>query len=209
MAVTSIRKAGTVAVRPAEPEDAAAIAAIHVTAWHEAYAGLLPDEMIAALTVEVRQAWWAQVLSKPAPGPHEAVYLVEVEGRLAGFGVGNAQRSDTLAAGFDGEIRGPYVVRAAQRRGAGRALVAATAAGLEQVGHRAVGAWVLRTNVPGRRFLEGLGGTLINGPEAVRGHGRLTEVAYGWHDVARLVAAAAPAPRDGDGRGAPPPPRTG
>jgi hypothetical protein len=43
-----IPKAGAVTVRRAGPEDAPAI---HVTAWHETYTGLLPDTMISAHTV--------------------------------------------------------------------------------------------------------------------------------------------------------------
>jgi GNAT superfamily N-acetyltransferase len=187
------KKQSTLVVRRAGPEDAAAIAAVHVTAWQEAYGGLLPPEMIDALTVEVRQAWWAQVLSSPQPGADEAAYLAELDATPVGFGLGNAQRAGALAAaGFDGEFRGPYVVRAAQGRGGGRALVAAMAAGLQQAGYRAIGAWVLRTNAPGRRFVESLGGTLLDGPEAVRGHGRFTEVAYGWRDLASLVTACDP-----------------
>ena len=138
MATIRIPKSRAVVVRPVRPEDAAALATIHVTTWHEAYGGLLPPEMIAALTVEVRQAWWAQVLSSPEPGPGAAVYLAATGGKPVGFGVGHAQRAETLkAAGFDGEIRDLYVLRAAQGRGAGRALVAATAAGLRQAGYRA------------------------------------------------------------------------
>ncbi|MGH1570721.1 GNAT family N-acetyltransferase [Methylobacterium sp. P31] len=118
MGVPEIPKAAAVTVRRARPEDAAAITAIHVTAWHETYTGLLPPEMIAALTLEVRLAWWAQILSSPAPSPGGATYLAEVGGEAVGFGACNAQRSDALAAaGFGGEISGLYVLRIAQGRG--------------------------------------------------------------------------------------------
>ncbi|MEL6061897.1 MULTISPECIES: GNAT family N-acetyltransferase [unclassified Methylobacterium] len=196
MAVTKRAKTTALVVRRAGPEDAAAIASVHVTAWHEAYGGLLPAEMIDALTVEVRQAWWAQVLSRPQPDADETVYLAEMDGKPVGFGLGNAQRAGALAAlGFDGEIRGLYVLCAAQGRGAGRSLVAAMARGLQQAGYQAAGAWVLRTNAPGRRFAESLGGTPLDGPEAVRGHGRFTEIAYGWRDLASLAAACDPGSR--------------
>src|ERR1700760_3993479 len=186
MAASRIRKARAVTVRRARPEDAPAIAAIHVTAWHETYTGLLPAEMISALTVEVRLAWWARLLSAPAATPGGAAYLAEVAGAGVGFGTCNAQRADDLAAaGFDGEISGLYVLRAAQGRGVGRALMAAMAAKLRKAGHGAAGAWVLQTNAPACRFYESLGGTVIDG--AVRGHGRLVEIAYGWGDLTPLA----------------------
>ncbi|WP_267426503.1 GNAT family N-acetyltransferase [Methylobacterium sp. GC_Met_2] len=196
MAVIRIATTRALVVRRAGPDDAAAIAALHVTAWHEAYGGLLPPEMIDALTVEVRQAWWAQVLSSPQPDADEVAFLAELDGKPVGFSLRNAQRAgDLAAAGFDGEFRGPYVVRAAQGRGIGRALAAAMAASLQQAGYRAIGAWVLRTNAPGRRFVEGFGGTLLDRPEAVRGRGRFTEVAYGWRDLPSLARSCDPASR--------------
>jgi len=51
-----------VTIRPAGLDDAPAIAAIHVAAWQETYAGLLPPEMIAAQTVERRLAAWTRIL---------------------------------------------------------------------------------------------------------------------------------------------------
>lgn len=100
MAAPEIPQAAAVTVRPARPEDAAAIAAIHVTAWHEAYSGLLPPEMIAALTVEVRQAWWAQVLSSPEPGTDETVYLaIRGHGRLTEVAYGWRDLAPLAAAG--------------------------------------------------------------------------------------------------------------
>ena len=149
--------------------------------------------MIAVLTVEVRRAWWVQLLSNP-PGTPGATYLAEVGGEAVGFGTGNGPRSDVPAgAGFDGEISSFYVLRAAQGCGVGQALTARTAARLQRTGYHAAGIWVLRMNAPGRRFIEGRGGTLIEGPKAVRGHGRFSEVAYGWRDLASLARSCDPA----------------
>ncbi len=109
--------------------------------------------MIAVLTVEVRRAWWVQLLSNP-PGTPGATYLAEV---------------------------------------GGRALTARTAARLQRTGYHAAGIRVLRMNAPGRRFIESRGGTPIEGPKAVRGHGRFSEVAYGWRDLASLARSCDPA----------------
>lgn len=200
-----IPKGPAVTVRRAGPEDASAIAAIHVTAWHETYTGLLPDTMISALTVEVRQAWWAQLLSNPPATRGGAAYLAALDGTPVGFGTCNAQRSDVLAAaGFDGEISSLYVLRAAQGRGAGRALMARMATRLLRAEYRTAGLWVLRENASGRRFYEGCGGTLLDGDAGLRVQGRFTEVAYGWRDLAPLTVLA---PDLGSGPGAPRPAR--
>ena len=178
-------------VRRARPEDAAAIAAIHVEAWHETYTGLLPPEMIAALTVEVRQAWWARLLSSPPETRGGAAYLAALGETPVGFGTCNGQRADVLAeAGFDGEISSLYVLRAAQGRGVGRALAAQMATRLLRAEYRAAGLWVLRDNVIGRRFFARCGGTLLDGETGIRVQGRFTEVAYGWRDLATLAALA-------------------
>ncbi|MCJ2059612.1 GNAT family N-acetyltransferase [Methylobacterium sp. J-048] len=174
-----------VTVRPAGLEDAPAIAAIHVAAWQETYAGLLPAAMIAALTVETWLAIWARILGDPASGT--AVEVAEGPAGLVGFGSCGAQRSaDLAAAGFDGEVSAIYVLRAAQRRGTGAALMAALAAHLLQSGHRAASLWVLRENAMARRFYERLGGVVVGKREEAREHDMLVEVAYGWRDLAAL-----------------------
>ena len=191
MAATRSPKAGAVTVRRARPEDAPAIAAIHVEAWHETYTGLLPPEMISALTVEVRQAWWAQLLSRPPETRGGAAYLAAFDGAPVGFGTCNAQRAEVLAeAGFDGEISSLYVLRAAQGRGVARALMARMATRLQRAEYRAAGLWVLRENVVARRFFARCGGTLLDGQTGIRVQGRFTEVAYGWRDLATLAALA-------------------
>ena len=51
-------------IRHAEPEDARAVAEIHVEAWQVAYADIFPEEFLKSLTVASRQAFWAQFLKK-------------------------------------------------------------------------------------------------------------------------------------------------
>ena len=68
-----------------------------------------------------------------------------------------------------------YVLRKAQRQGAGSRLMAAMARALFERGHRGDSLWVVEQNAPARQFYERLGGILI----AKRRDG-LAEVAYGW-----------------------------
>jgi hypothetical protein len=42
------------------PDDAEAIARVHVDSWRTTYQGILPDEVLAGLSVERRRAFWAK-----------------------------------------------------------------------------------------------------------------------------------------------------
>ena len=69
--------------RRAEPEDAAEIALIHVSSWHSAYRGLLPEELLAGLSIDVRRSGWAQILN--AQDPQAMTIVVEQDGQMVGF----------------------------------------------------------------------------------------------------------------------------
>jgi hypothetical protein len=51
-------------VRRAEPQDAPAVARVHVASWRQAYRGLLPQEYLDSLSIEARTTTWA----KPSVG---------------------------------------------------------------------------------------------------------------------------------------------
>jgi hypothetical protein len=48
--------------RQAEPSDAAALGALHVSTWREAYAGILPDYVLNGLSADARAAMWSEIL---------------------------------------------------------------------------------------------------------------------------------------------------
>lgn len=70
-------------VRLARPQDAAAIADVHVRAWRETYPGLLSDELLANLSVPAHERMWAAILGgTDASG----AYVAERDdGTLVGF----------------------------------------------------------------------------------------------------------------------------
>jgi ribosomal protein S18 acetylase RimI-like enzyme len=175
-------------IREATEGDALAIAEVHVAAWREAYAALVPKEMIAALSIEERSARWRQMLT--AAHPRAAAFLATEGDVPVGFSSCGPQRSSDLASlGFKGEITAVYVLRRAQRRGMGASLMRAAARRLASDGHDGAALWVLRDNMPARRFYEALGGTLVSAREDRRGEHVLHEVAYGWRDLNPLLAA--------------------
>ncbi|WP_094542339.1 hypothetical protein [Brucella grignonensis] len=58
-------------------DDADKLGAVHVASWRETYAGILPDDMLAGLSIEMRSAMWAKILSDPSAFAETAVYVVE------------------------------------------------------------------------------------------------------------------------------------
>ena len=184
---------GYASIRHAQVEDAEAIAAVHVAAWQESYADLMPAEMLASLSVEVRADRWRRILGKPDPAIATAAFIACVPGGSAvGFGSCGLQRSAELArAGFGGEFQALYVLRAAQRRGIGRALMGAMARDLAGRSIQGSALWVLGGNQPALKFYAVLGGTVAAHREDRRGEGAvLAEIAYGWASVTPLATAA-------------------
>lgn len=75
-------------IRPARPEDALAIGHVHVDSWRTTYRGLLPDSVLASLSVEQRAATWRQAID--AALKDESRSFVQVADDLANGIVGFA-----------------------------------------------------------------------------------------------------------------------
>lgn len=190
-----------VAIRRARPGDAAAIAAVHVEAWHEAYTGLMPARMLSAFSVAERTRRWHRILTAPDPSLESAVFVaVAREPGIVGFGsCGRQPVADLVAGGFAGEFSALYLLPACQRQGVGRRLMALMAQDLLAREVRGSALWVLRDNEPARRFYEALGAKIVGrriesvhehfGTRAGAQDDELHEVAYGWLDLSLLAAS--------------------
>ncbi len=178
-------------VRPAIVDDAQAIAEIHVQAWRETYAGLLPKSLLDGLSVERRAAWWGGLLDGTNnPGGTMAFIAVDARDDAVGFSSFGRQRDAELgAAGFDGEFEAIYLLDRSKRRGIGRRLIATMAVAMLTRGYRGAALWVLRENDPARRFYEALGAAIVGEREERRsGDVVMQEIAYGWPDLSSLSA---------------------
>jgi GNAT superfamily N-acetyltransferase len=133
-------------VRPARPEDAAAIAAVHVRTWQAAYDHVFGADRLAVLDEQLprRIERWERLLRE-----EEGVWVAEEDGRIVGFvGVG-ASRDE---AG-EGELYSIYVLPEAWGGGAGTALMAVAREQL-LAAYPASILWVLDDNPRARRFYE-------------------------------------------------------
>jgi ribosomal protein S18 acetylase RimI-like enzyme len=174
-------------IRIATLDDAPALGAMHVASWHETYTGLLPDKMLASLSVESRAAAWAKIMQEPVTERSTVVYLAEHQGSVIGFGSCGAQRTESLKAkGYDGEVSGIYVLREFQKRKIGTQLFRAMSSDLISREFNAAALWVLRDNLKARRFYEHFGAKVIAEREDVRDGTVLVELACGWPDLEEL-----------------------
>lgn len=163
------------------------MAKVHIDSWRETYPGLLPDQLLARLSVAGEAIRWQRMLDRPRALGETVAFVADQQGAIVGYGSCGEQRTQVLHnRGFTGEIAELYVLSCAQRQGAGTGLMNAMGGVLLTRGHRAVSLWVLDKNRVARRFYESLGGT----PIAEKG-ASVVEVAYGWPDLRRLISSRA------------------
>jgi len=85
---------GRLTIRRASSADAQSIAFVHVTSWREAHSGLMPDHVLAGLSIEERTSRWQAILAGET-GTRSWEYLAEVDGTVVGFGSCGPQRDRT------------------------------------------------------------------------------------------------------------------
>ena len=165
------------------PGDAAGIAAVQVAAWRATYPGLIPEALLAQMTLARQIPRWRAMLSEGTDGAH---HVTELAGRIAGFVSNGAPRDDTLrglgARGARGEIRALYVHPDCVRQGLGRQLFHPAAASLAARGMAPFGLWVIAGNDRAAAFYRRLGGRPVTTQWAEVTGGRLRETAWLWED---------------------------
>jgi GNAT superfamily N-acetyltransferase len=154
-------------VREATLEDLLTVSAIRVRGWQAGYAGIIPAQVLDAMTVEEDLVHRRQLFG--TLGPEFGSLVAEApDGSLGGFsnigpyrlGEKNVRRS-VLSDGV-GEIFALYVDPGRWRSGAGRALLSASVSWLTRRRRDPVRLWVLTANDRARRFYEA-GGFVADG----------------------------------------------
>src|SRR5256885_6197571 len=168
-------------VRPAEGDDAAAIARVHVATWRTTYRGLLPGDFLDSLDEAGYEERWRRTIADQVSG----VYVAEDGREVVAFASGGRERAGE--DGFGGELYAIYVMRESQGRGHGRALVRAVSSGLLEMGLSDMIVWVLRENNSARRFYERLGGLYVREQPTTIGSASLQEVSYGWRSLDKIT----------------------
>jgi GNAT superfamily N-acetyltransferase len=130
-------------IRAARPEDAAAVAEVHVRTWQAAYEHVFGAERLAQIDPERRRTAAEQAIASGG------VWVAEDAGRILGFvSIGDARDDDA-----EGELLAIYVLPEAWGGGAGPGLMAAARRALRER-YAASILWVLEDNPRARRFYE-------------------------------------------------------
>jgi len=173
-------------VRRAQSADAPSIGAVHVSAWRNAYAGILPNDYLSGLSMP-RQAAQYDATIRTDGGVYVAIAAAPGgKPGVVGFATVGRPRSRGLG---EGEIQTLYVLDDWRDRGVGRRLLAAGAAHLAAAGCGTAFLWVLRDN-PSRWFYERLGGRQAAASTTRVAGVPIPQVAFVWDPIDRLLAEA-------------------
>jgi len=150
----------SVRIRPAAAADAPAIARVRVAAWRAAYPGLVPAEILDALSAEERERGWREILAR---APRSVLLAEEEDGTLLGFAHVGRARDDDAHPLRTGELYALYLLPEAWGAGVGRRLWEAARQWLIVEEFAEATCWVLEGNPRARRFYERAGFSLDDG----------------------------------------------
>lgn len=188
----------TVRIRRARRDDAAAIGRVHVETWRSAYAGLLPDAMLASMSDVRQSSWWSHAIADPAQA--RGIFVADDPDRgVIGFGsCGPVRDPPVNLDGTErrvGEVYTLYVEPDFQNRGLGRRLLDALFRQLDADGYDTAVLWMLADN-PTRFFYEGMGGQRVGERTDTLAGQDVDEVAYAWRDLDAPLVRRKLAPDD-------------
>ncbi len=130
-----------VLLRPADPGDLDAVAAVFLGCWRSTYAGRLPTPLVASMSDDAARSLWSRALT--TPGRRAAV--AEVDEQVCGVVGFEAQ-------GEVGWVHSLYVAPSAQGSGLGARLLGHATSELAAAGCRRGLLWVFADNTPSVAF---------------------------------------------------------
>lgn len=170
-------------IRSATPDDAEAIAHVHVEAWRSTYRTLLPGLFLDGLSVDGRLGNWRSILTDDAP--NKFTFVAQFDAEIVGFATAGPERTND--PNFSGELYGIYLRDSFHGRGIGTALFQRSVESLQSLGMNSIKVWVLRDN-PYRAFYERHGGVRLEEKTVKIAEIDLVEVAYGWKSPEQTCA---------------------
>ena len=163
----------SIEVRPAEPQDAPAIAEVHRSAWMQAYSGLIPHLPLVRMVDRRNESWWRKATRGPA-----TLLVVEVAGVIAGYATMGLNRARALPQ--EGEVYEIYFRPEYQGLGLGRILFGEARNFLRSLGCSGLVVWCLEDSDMATRFFRNAGGQDVCEGMEDFGDKHLKKIGYVW-----------------------------
>jgi ribosomal protein S18 acetylase RimI-like enzyme len=150
-------------VRAGRVADADGLARVQVASWRAAFAGLVPDAVIAGLTSEEAVGQfaerWREAITAPPTSKHRVHVAVEKPGEpeILGFAAAGPATDEDRWAGTDGELYELHVLPAAAGDGHDQRLLHAVAETFAEDGFSTGYTWALSGDETRIGFLEAAG----------------------------------------------------
>lgn len=145
-----------VSVRVAWADDAAGIAEVQVRAWRSSYAGVLPADVLEALTPDDVARVWQESLTKPKDARNRVLVALE-RNRITGFAITSPTADPDGDQVADGEVAEFSIDPDELGKGHGSRLLQACADTLRADRFQRATTWVNSDEDVRRSFFEGAG----------------------------------------------------
>jgi ribosomal protein S18 acetylase RimI-like enzyme len=142
-------------VRRARPNDVPAIGMVQATVFREAYAGRVPDDIVALFEPDAFARSWRDSLAAPPQGVHRLLVACAGDQVVGLAAIGPSQDPDAGTAA--GEVTVLAVHPDARRQGHGSRLLNASVDLLAEAGAESVTLWLLTDDERTRAFLAASG----------------------------------------------------
>ena len=126
---------------------------MHVHSWRSTYAGLIPADFLAGLSVERRAEGWKQLLEREEPG--SGLLVLETDD-VVGFCHYSRSRDDDRED-RTAELTAIYLVDREWGKGGGTMLMDEATRAMVHDGYTRASLWVLEGNLRARQFYEARG----------------------------------------------------
>ena len=139
-------------IRQATAADARRIAEVSVGSWRVAYHGLMPAEILDALSIDDREASWRSWLTPV--DVRAQTWVVSSSGEIVGFVSTGPSRDADARAASTAELFAMYLTGESWGSGLGRLLFAHATRALASLQFTTMTLWVLDGNARARGFYE-------------------------------------------------------
>jgi L-amino acid N-acyltransferase YncA len=139
--------------------DVRAVAEIHVAAWRSAYSRILPEDYLASLSVEQREAMWKKTVESGQP----QLLVAKDNGTVLGWIAFGACRDKDVPSS-QAEVWAMYVAPNSWFKGVGRQLWQRAKESLSLQGYGTCSLWVFLENEQAIRFYQSVGFVADNLP---------------------------------------------